>query len=137
MMKTNTYLFFDGNCAEAFKFYEQVLGAKTQMVMHYEGSPAAGQVPADKENQVLHGRITVGDSTLLASDCPPGSYNKPQGYTVTLDFDKPAEAERIFHALAEGGSVTMPMEKTFFAERFGMLVDRFAIPWMVMCEKSA
>ena len=136
-MKTTTYLFFNGQCEEAFKHYEKVLGAKPQMMMHYEGSPAASMVPPDNANKVLHGSIKVGDMTVMGADCPPGRYNKQQGFAVTLDFDKPEEAERVFKGLGEGGTVTMPMEKTFFAERFGMLVDRFAIPWMVMCELAA
>src|ERR1700677_492680 len=107
-MKTTTYLFFDGNCEEALKFYEKVLGAKMQLVMHYEGTPAAAAMPEDQKQQVLHGRITVGNATLLASDCPPGRYSKPQGFNLTVDFDKPEEAERVFKEIGEGGSVMEP-----------------------------
>jgi PhnB protein len=79
--------------------------------------------------------MTVGDTVLMASDAPDGRYRKPQGFSVSLGVDAPADAERIFAELSEGGSVTMPMEETFFAARFGMLTDRFGTPWMVICEK--
>lgn len=136
-MKANTYLLFDGDCEAAFKFYEQALGAKTLSMMRFDGAPGCDQMPAEWKGKVLHGRIALGDVVVMASDCPPGRYSKPQGYAVTLGFDTPAAAETAFHALAEGGQVTMPFEKTFFAERFGMLTDRFGIPWMVSCEQPA
>ncbi|HLI21989.1 MAG TPA: VOC family protein [Stellaceae bacterium] len=136
-MKLNPYLLFDGNCEAALQFYERALGAKTLSVMRYDGTPACAQMPGDMKSKVLHARFAVGEMVVMASDCPPDRYSKPQGCAVALVADKPAEAERLFQALAEGAQVTMPIEKTFFAERFGMLTDKFGIPWMVSCEQPA
>ncbi|HVA15292.1 MAG TPA: VOC family protein [Stellaceae bacterium] len=141
-MQANPYLLFNGNCEAAFKFYEATLGAKPRLLMRYGEAPkqpgaADCEMPAGFNDKILHARIALGDTVVMASDCPPGRYEKPQGISMTLSFDKPAEAERIFHALAEGGTVQMPIAKTFFAERFGMVADRFGIPWMISCEQAA
>ena len=136
-MKLNPYLLFDGNCEAALNFYEQALGAKTLSMMRYDGTPACAQMPADMKSKVLHARFAVGDVVVMVSDCPPDRYTKPQGQALALSADKPAEAERLFHSLAEGGTVTMPIDKTFFAERFGMVTDKFGVPWMVSCENAA
>ncbi|MFL5403697.1 MAG: VOC family protein [Gemmatimonadales bacterium] len=138
-MKTqlNPYLNFNGDCAEAFKLYERVLGGRIEALMTHGESPIANQVPAGWRDRVLHARLVVGDAVLLASDSPPEYYAKPQGLFVSFSTDDTAAGERIFKALAEGGSVTMPFERTFWAERFGMLVDRFSIPWMINCEGAA
>lgn len=134
-MDTNIYLHFDGNCEEAFKFYEKVLGAKIQTLFRFEGSPAASEVPAEMGNKVLHGRITIGDKTIMGSDAPPGRYSKPRGFSINIDSKDVAEAERVFKALGEGGQVHMPIAEAFWAKRFGMLVNKFEIPWMVNVEK--
>jgi PhnB protein len=105
-MQMNPYLYFDGDCEAAFKFYESVLGAK------------------------------IGEQALMASDAPPGRFEKQAGFSLSLGFTDAAEAERVYHALAENGTKTMPIAETFWAVRFGMLVDRFGIPWMVNCEKA-
>ena len=133
-MQVNPYLNFNGDCAAAFKFYERCLGGKIESIMTHRDSPIAKDVPPAWQDTVLHARLKVGDTVLMASDSPPEYYQKPQGVYVSLQIDTPAEAERIFRELSQGGSVTMPIEKTFWAERFGMLVDRFSIPWMVNCE---
>ena len=136
-MQMNPYLLFDGQCEAAFKFYEKCLGGKIEAMMPHEGTPAADHVPAEWRSKILHARMVVGDQILMASDAPPGRQEKPQGFSVNLAFKDPSEAERVFKALAENGSVQMPFQKTFWAERFGMLVDRFGIPWMINCEKAA
>ena len=136
-MKLNPYLLFDGNCEAALQFYAQAVGAKTLSMMRYGGTPACAQMPANMASKVLHARFAVGDAVIMASDCPPERYEKPQGCAVALSAEQPAEAERLFHSLAEGGTVTMPIDKTFFAERFGMVTDKFGVPWMVSCETSA
>lgn len=136
-MHSNTYLTFNGNCAAALKFYEQHLGAKIEMLMNHRELPAAEQVPAEWRDKVMHARLKLGDSILMASDAPPDRYNEPKGFSVSLSVDSPAEAERIFAALAEGGRIQMPLQQTFWAARFGTLVDKFQIPWMVNCEQSA
>lgn len=135
-MKLNTYLVFDGNCEAAFKFYAETLGGKIAAMMPHEGTPAADHVPPDWRAKILHARLELDDQLLMGSDAPPGRFEASKGFSVTLGVEKPAEAERIFAALAAGGTVRMPLGKTFFAERFGMLVDRFGIPWMVVCEQA-
>jgi PhnB protein len=136
-MKLNTYLFFDGNCEAAITFYERCLGGKIEAMMRYDGSPAEQQVPAEWRNRILHACLIVGNNMLMASDCPPGRFDRPQGFSATINVPEPAEAERVFEALAKDGTVTMPMEKTFWSARFGMLVDRFGIPWMVNCDQAS
>jgi PhnB protein len=131
------YLIFDGRCEAAFKFYEQCLGGKIEAMITHGNSPIADQVPAERRNLILHARLVVGDQALMGSDCPPEHYEKPQGFSVSLNIDTPTEAERIFHTLAEKGEVRMPLQKTFWAASFGMLVDQFGIPWMINCEKAA
>lgn len=96
-------------------------------------SPIASEVPPEWHGRVIHARLEVGDAVLMASDSPPGVYEKPQGVYVSINVDDMEEADRIFHALAEGGTVTMAIDRTFWARRFGMLTDRFGIHWMVNC----
>jgi len=136
-MQLNAYLTFNGNCAAALKFYEQHLGANIEMKMTFGESPAAEQAPAGWRDKVMHARLAIGESILMASDAPPDRYNEPKGFSVSLSVKSPAEAERIFAGLAEGGTVQMPLQQTFWAARFGTLVDKFGIPWMVNCEQSA
>lgn len=135
-MQLNPYLLFNGDCEAACKFYEQVLGAKIVAMMPHKGTPAAEQVPAEWLNKILHARLTIGDQVVMASDAPPERYSKPGGFSINLSFSDPAEAERVFHALAENGTEFMPLAETFWAVRFGMLEDRYGIPWMVNCEKA-
>ncbi len=136
-MQLTPYLNFDGQCAEAFRFYEHVLGGTIEMMMTHGGSPIAGEVPPTWHDRILHARLVLGDQVLLASDSPPEYYEKPQGLYVSLNVNDPADAERIFHALATNGTVKMPFEKTFWAAGgFGMLVDRFGTPWMINCEQA-
>ena len=136
-MQLNPYLTFDGRCEAAFKFYEKVLGGKIEAMMTYGSSPMAEQTKPDWRNKIMHARLTVGDKMLMASDAPPDRYEAMKGIMVTLGIDDPGEAERIFHALSEKGTVQMPIQETFWAARFGMLVDQFGTPWMVNCEKAA
>ena len=136
-MQLNPYLTFNGQCEAAFKFYEKCLGGKIEAMLTHEGTPAEQHVPPEWRKKILHARLTVGDQVLMASDAPPDRYEKPKGFSVSLNVNAPAEAERIFHALAENGKVQMPLEQTFWAIRFGMLVDRFGIPWMINCEQAA
>ena len=136
-MQMNPYLYFDGNCEAAFKFYETTLGGKIVALMTHEGTPAAEQVPAEWRTKIIHARMTIGDQVLMGSDAPPERYQKQGGFSLNLGTKDPAEAERIYHALAENGRQTMPIAETFWAVRFGMLVDRFGIPWMINCERAA
>jgi PhnB protein len=134
-MQLNPYLSFDGRCEEAFKFYERALSGKIVAIMTYGETPMRDQSPAEFHGKIIHARLTIGDAVLMGGDAPPSHYQPPKGITVTLGTDDPAEAERVFRALSENGTVTMPIAETFWAQRFGMLVDQFGIPWMVNCER--
>lgn len=127
----NPYVFFSGNCEEAFKHYEKVLGAKIEVLFRNTDAPPDMPYAPERKDKIMHGRISVGGHVLMASDAPPEHYEKPQGYSVSLTIADPAEAERKFNALCEGGTITMPFSKTFFSKGFGMGTDRFGIPWMV------
>jgi PhnB protein len=136
-MDVAPYLNFQGECAAAFAFYEKCLGGRIESLQTFGESPMTDQVPADWRGKVLHARLVVGDKALLGSDAPPGRYNTPQGMMVSLSLPRLADAERIFGALADGGKVTMPFQKTFWSPGFGMAVDRFGIPWIVNCDQPA
>jgi PhnB protein len=136
-MQLNPYLTFDGNCEAAFRFYEKALGGKIEAMLTHEGSPAASQVPAHWLKKILHARLSVGGEVLMGSDAPPDRREPMKGFSVTLSVSDPREAERIFEALSEDATVRMPMQETFWALRFGMLVDRFGTPWMVNCERPS
>jgi PhnB protein len=135
-MQLNPYLTFGGQCEAAFKFYAKVLGGKIEAMMPHEGTPAAEHVPPEWRSKIMHARLTVGDKVLMGSDAPPAHHEPMKGFSVTLGVEDPADAERIFHALAENGTVRMPIQQTFWAARFGMLVDRFGTPWMINCERA-
>jgi len=137
-MQFNTYLYFNGNCEEAFRFYEQLFGGKIEAMFPHEGSPAASQVPPEWQKKILHARMTIGDAVLMASDAPPGRFQKQQGFSININLGDAAKAEKIFNSLAKDATVvTMPFGETFWAHRFGMLTDRFGIPWMFNVEKAA
>jgi PhnB protein len=136
-MRINPYLEFNGQCEEAFKFYERCFNGKIEMMMTHAESPMADKVPVEWRNAILHARIVIGDRELLGSDRPPQDYKAPQGISVMLEIKDPVEAERVFHALEEKGTVRMPFQETFWAQRFGMVVDRYGIPWLINCEKVA
>jgi PhnB protein len=133
----NPYLFFNGRCEEAIEFYGKTIGAEPQMVMRYKDAPP--EVKAQQaqqcgspmnENKVMHARLRIGDSMFMLSDGPcSGKYD---GFSMSLTVTDPADAERLFAALSAGGSVDMPLAKTFFSPAFGMLTDRFGVKWMVM-----
>jgi PhnB protein len=133
-MQVNPYLFYNGNCEAAFNYYAKVLGGKIEAMLPHEGTPASEHVPAEWQKKIMHAKMTIDGAVLMASDAPPGHFNQPQGFSVSLQIEDPTEAERKFHALAEGGVVRMPIEQTFWAKRFGMCVDQFGIPWMVNCQ---
>ena len=130
-MKINAYLNFDGRCADAFRFYERALGGKIELMMTHGESPMADKTPPGWKDRILHVRLAVGDQVLMGSDIPPEYTSKPAGFAVSLNVDSAADAERIFKALSDRGRVTLPLDRTFWAERFGMLVDGFGIPWMI------
>lgn len=136
-MRIETYLTFSGQCEAAFQFYAQILGGHIEFMMTHGDSPMAAQTPPDWQKKILHARLNASGQTLLGSDPPPQYYSKPAGFSVSLSVADSAEADRVFQALAENGTVKMPIQKTFWSERFGMLVDQFGIPWMVNCDPNS
>jgi PhnB protein len=136
-MQLNPYLLFNGQCEEAFKFYAQCLGGKIEAMMPHAGTPMEKHNPPEWRDKILHASLSVDSQLLMGSDTPPQHYEQPKGFSVSLQIKDPAAAERIFNALAGQGTVKMPFQQTFWAHRFGMLVDRFGIPWMINCENAA
>jgi PhnB protein len=136
-MKSNPYLTFNGQCEVAFKFYEELLGGKITFIQTWGDSPAAEYISADARHFIIHASLDLGDSILMGVDSQPGQYKEPKGMHVVLHFKETAEAERVFQALAVGGTIDMAFGKTFFAAGFGMCTDRFGIPWMTISEQAA
>jgi PhnB protein len=134
-MQISAYLNFNGDCREAFEFYEKATGGKILMMTTFDDSPADMNLPPDWGDKIIHARMQYGNTLLMGSDAPPGRQSKPAGFGISLNVDSPADAERVFNALSEGAEVHMPISETFFAHRFGMLKDRYGMPWMVIAEK--
>jgi len=137
-MNVETYLFFDGRSDEALEFYRKHLGAEVIMLMRYKDSPEPhqpGMIPPGAEDKVMHASFRIGDTTVMASDGRCTGKPLFQGFALSLGVASDAEADRYFAALSEGGQVHMPLTKTFFASRFGMVADRFGVSWMIIAEK--
>jgi PhnB protein len=132
-MKLQTYVNFDGRCAEAFRFYEKHIGGRIGMMMTHGQAPDQSKVRPEMRDAVLHARISIGETELLGADIP--SAQPMRSAYLSLGVDSDAEAERIFSTLSEGGQVFMPMAETFFATRFGQLRDRFGVNWMIIHER--
>lgn len=134
-MHINPYLNFGGRCAAAFAFYKEHLGGQNLVLMPYRGSPAEEQTPEAWRDKIMHASLQIGSTTLMGTDGMSGQVSEGiKGCSIVLNTDSDFDAERLFKALAEAGSVTMALEKTFFASKFGMLNDRFGLGWMVMHE---
>jgi PhnB protein len=133
-MQMTPYVNFNGQCEVAFTLYEQCFGGEPGTLFRYAGTPMADQVPADWQDKVMHGTITIGGQVLAGADVAPHLYEEPKGFSLSLQMTSTAEADRIFHTLAKDGTVVMPLEKTFWAARFGVVVDRFGIRWLINCE---
>ena len=130
-MQMNPYLTFDGNCAEAMRFYQSTLGGKLEL-MTFDSSPMRDEIPKGNGDKIIHACLTVDGQSLMASDTGPcAQFEGVKGMSVTLNYPKPADAQPVFDALAKSGNVTMPLQKTFWAEAFGMVTDRFGTPWMI------
>jgi PhnB protein len=136
-VQINPYLQFNGQCEAAFAFYAQCLSGRIAFKMTYAESPMAAKAPPAWLGMIMHARLEVQGQVLMGADSPPERYEAPKGFSMSLAPANAAEAERIFSALAENGKVELPLQPTFWAERFGMVVDRFGVPWMVNCEKAA
>jgi PhnB protein len=136
-MKINPYLIFNGDCEAAFTFYAQCLQGTLEVMMTFGESPARDHTPANCHNLIIHTRLAVGDQAIMGSDTTPDRPSSGiSGCSISLNVDSIAEAERVFKALSDQGSIQMPLEATFWAARFGMLTDRFGVSWMVNCEKD-
>jgi PhnB protein len=134
-MEVNAYLSFNGQCEEAFKFYAKCFETESASFFKYAGSPMEDQAPPEWGNKVMHATLVVGNGAILGADAPPQQFTPPAGFTLSIGMNNPEDAERVFNALSKGGKVQMPLQQTFWALRFGMLVDQFGIPWMVNCEQ--
>lgn len=135
-MELSIQLTFKGQCEAAFKFYERCLGGKITFTLTWGNSPMANQAPPEWREKILHATLEVGDNALAGCDVPPEQYEEPKGFSVVLGIDDPVEAERVFHALAENGTVKVPIQKTFWSIGFGVLVDQFGTPWEIHCEQT-
>ncbi|HVV92203.1 MAG TPA: VOC family protein [Hyphomicrobiales bacterium] len=135
-MELAPYLNFAGTCAEAFAAYSKVFGGKPDM-MTWGASPMAAQTPAEWHDKIINVSLKADGITLMGCDVPPSHYRPMQGFGVTLVIPTPAEVDRVFAALSEGGNVTMPLQKTFWSARFGMVTDRFGTPWLISCAQEA
>ena len=134
-MKLHTYLNYGGNCADAFRFYEQHLGGKIVMMMTHGQAPAGPPTPPEWKDKILHARIDIGETILMAADVPPDRFQPMRSAYLSLTVDSSEEAERIYALLSEEGQIYMKMEETFFAHRFAMLRDRFGTAWMIIHER--
>ena len=134
-MQVQPYLFFDGRCEEAIEFYRRTFGAEVTMLMRFKDSPEPpqpGMVPPGSENKVMHASLRIGETTVMASDGRCLGQPSFQGFSLSIEAPNEAEADRLFASLAEGGQVQMPLAKTFFSPRFGMVADRFGVSWMII-----
>jgi PhnB protein len=133
-MQVQPYLFFDGRCDEAIEFYKKAIGAKVGMLMRWKDSPDKSMCTASNADKVMHAQFQVGETAILASDGRNSGQPKFDGFALTIAVQNEAEADQMFGALGEGGQVTMPMSKTFFSPRFGMLADKFGVHWMILVQ---
>src|SRR5437762_1530313 len=136
-MKMYTYLNYGGNCAQAFRFYEQHLGGKISMMMTHGQQPDPGAVPPGWKDAILHARMTIGETELLGADIPPDRFKPMRSAYLSLTVGSIDEAERIYGLLSDGGEIFMPMQETFFALCFAMLRDKFGTSWMILHERPS
>lgn len=131
-MHVQPYLFFDGRCEEAIEFYKQAAGAKVEMLMRFRDNPDKSMCTPGSEDKVMHASFKIGDTAVMGSDGRNTGNPKFEGFALTIAGKDEAEVDRLFSALADGGSVTMALSKTFFSPRFGMLIDKFGVHWMLL-----
>ena len=135
-MQSNPYLNFNGQCEEAFKVYEKCFGGKIESMFRYEGSPVSSQTPVAWGKKVMHAALRIGTDFIMGADTSPDQYKQPQGFSISISVNGIPEAERIFSELSQSGTIQLPLQRTFWAARFGMLTDRFGIPWMINCHEA-
>lgn len=135
-MRINPYMAFDGNCREAFDFYQKALGGEITAMFTHGESPMAEQSTPELRDKIMHARLVIGDTELMGSDAMPNQYQTGNHITISINVDTATEAEKIFAALSDKAKIDMPLQETFWAIRFGMLTDQFGIGWMVNCESK-
>ncbi len=135
-MKLNPHisLGFNGQCEAAFRLYEECLNGTITYMLTWGDSPSAAEAPPNWETKIAHATLKIGDIALAGSDVPPDRYETPRGFQILLNLDDAVAAERIFEALAQNASIKMPLQQTYWARRFGVLVDQFGVPWSINCE---
>ena len=133
-MHVQPYLFFDGRCDEALDFYKKAIGADVKMLMRWKDSPDKSMCTQDNADKVMHSQFQIGETTVMASDGRNQGQPKFDGFALSIIAKTESEADKIFGALGDGGQVTMPMSKTFFSPRFGMLADKFGVHWMILVQ---
>ncbi|MGZ6010179.1 MAG: VOC family protein [Rhizomicrobium sp.] len=134
-MQVQPYLFFDGRCDEALAFYKKAIGAEVGMLMRWKDNPDPAACNAANKDKVMHASVKIGEATVMASDGRCEGKPEFKGFALTISAKTAAEADKTFTALSDGGQVQMPMTKTFFSERFGMLADKFGVGWMILVEQ--
>jgi PhnB protein len=134
-MQFSTHLNFDGHCREAFQFYAETFGGKIATQVTYADAPAGMPIPEEMRKQIMHARLEIAGQYLMGADAPAGRYAAPKGAMVSVSLSDPVQGKRVFETLSAGGTVTHPFQGTFWARGFGMCIDRYAIPWIVNCEK--
>ena len=135
-VKCSVHLTFNGQCEAAFRFYERCFGGTIVTMLSYGNSPMAEHVPLEWREKIVHATLTIGESVLAGADFVTKEFEPAKGFFVLIDIDDPLEAERIFRQLSENGAVQMPLQETFWASRFGVLVDRFGTPWEINCGRA-
>jgi PhnB protein len=136
-MEVNIHLTFKGQCEEAFNFYQDVLGGKITLMLSYGNSPEAAQTPSEWKEKIVHANLEIGNTVISGVDVIPGDYEPPQGFFALLEIDEASQAKRVFEVLSIDGKVKMPIQKTFWSAYFGVVVDRFGIPWEITCTQPA
>jgi PhnB protein len=135
-MRISCHIHFEGQCEEAFRTYQNVLGGRLETLLRFGDSPLGSQAPPEWQSRILHATLLLGEYELLGSDVFPGQSGRKQGYSVTISLADLENAKSIFNALAEGGSILMPLQPTFWAEAFGVVTDKFGVSWEVNCASS-
>ena len=135
-MKVVPHLPFDGQCEKAFQFYEKALGGKIETLMRYADSPMMEKLPPEWKSRIIHGTINIDGQQIAGADAFPNDFHKMQGSQIILNIDDPKEGSKVFLALSQNAKVAMPMQETFWAASFGMMTDKFGIPWMINCSKT-
>lgn len=136
-LKTTISLMFNGQCEAAFRVYERCLNGSIAFMLTWGDSPAAVDAPPGWEAKIYHATLRIGETAIMGGDLPANRYHPPKGFSLVLEMDDAQTAERIFRTLSENGRIEMPLQETFWASRFGAVVDQFGIPWSINCERSA